>query len=176
MRVYGLGSVAIGLLLSVLLCGACSMNRAYLQTELAGRSEIDVTYTVILYGAHYYNNIATVAILIPEGGKYTLDIYSPEYNYRTLKGESAADAVRTAEKFVGWHPDFIKSQTSKVLDGTGRVVAYEIRPLYNQVTFGMSDVMDIDYLLRDNNRVVVHIDLRDRARRIFMGDDQGKVH
>ena len=174
-------SLVISLLLSLclfscLLCGACSLNQSYLPSQLAERSEISGKFTVILYGARYYNDIATVALLVPEGGQYTLDIYSPEYNYRIIKDVLAADAIKIAEKFVSWHPDFLRFQTSKVLDSNGRLVAYEIRPLYNQITFGVSDVMYINYLLGQANNVVVHINLHNRVQRIFMGDDQGTIH
>jgi len=164
------------LLFIVLFCAACSFNRTSLHEELAEKSGLSGTFTVILYGAHYYNDIATVAFLVPDGAKYALEIYSPDYNYRTLRGLTAPEAIRAGEKFISWHPEYLRSQFSRVLDGSGKVVAYEIRPIYNQITFGVGDVMDIDYFLQGNNMVGVHVNLAEPARRIFMGDDQGKVH
>ena len=143
---------------------------------MADRSEIAGTCTVVLYGAHHHNNIAAFALLIPEGGQYTFAIYWPAYNYRTIKGVPATDAVEMAEKFVGWHPEFIRSQMSKIFDNNGQVIAYEVRPLYEQTTFGVQDVKYLDHSFEDNDKVVVHIRLADQAERVFMGNDQGKVH
>jgi hypothetical protein len=165
--------VSAGVLLACLLCGACSLNRSYLRTESAERSEITGTYSVILYGANYSDDIATVALLIREGGEYTFDIFAPDYNYRTIKGVPAADAVKTAEKFVSWHPDFARLQTSRIMDIKGRVIGYEVRPLYRQTTFGMEDVMYVDYFLEDN-KVVVHIHLDYAVERKFMGGSDGR--
>ncbi len=158
-----------GILVICLLCGACALNSSYLQTESARTSEITGTYSVILYGANHSDDIATVALLIPEGGQYTFDIYAPDFNYRTIKGMPAADAIKTAERFVSWHPDFARSQTSRILDGAGHVIGYEVRPLYRSTTFGMEDVMYVDYFLEANNKVVVHIHLNYQVEWKFMG-------
>src|ERR1700690_3817323 len=83
----------------------------------------------MLYGANHYSDIATVALLIPEGGQYTIDIFSPDFNYRTIKGLSVTDAVKEAEMFVDWHPEFARTQTSRIIDGNGQVVGYEVRAL-----------------------------------------------
>lgn len=168
--------VSAWVVLACLLSVSCSLNSASLRTQSTGKPEIAGTCTLILYGAHFYNNITTVALIIPEGGRYVFDIYSPEYNYRTLKGVKSAEAIETAERFVRWHPESMRSQTSKIFDNEGRVIAYEVRPLYNPVTFGVQDVMNVDYFLEGGNKVVVHISLVDRAEKVFMGDDQGKVH
>jgi len=163
------------LLICIFSC-SCTLNGGALRTQLAGNPGITGTCTVILYGAHYYNNIATVALIIPDGGKYLFDIYSPDYNYRSIKKVAGADAFEMARKFVSWHPDFIRSQTSEVLDNDGHVIAYEVRPLYNRVAFGMNDVMYVNYFLERDNKVVVHINLNEGVEKVFMGDDQGKVH
>ncbi|HTZ19049.1 MAG TPA: hypothetical protein VMB78_11495 [Dissulfurispiraceae bacterium] len=162
-----------GALAVCLLCGACALNSSYLRTELADKSEIKGTCSVVLYGANYIDDIATVALIIPEGGQYTFDIFAPDFNYRTIKGVPAADAVKMAEKFVVRHPDFQGSQTSRILDVNGRVIGYEVRPLYRSTTFGTSDVMYVDYFLEDTNKVVVHIHLNIDVERKFMGGSDG---
>lgn len=148
-----------GILLAALLCGACTLKQGYIRTQWAERAEITGNYTLILYGANHYNDIATVAFLVPEGGQYTFDIFAPDFNYRVLKGIPAKEALEMAEKFVSWHPSFLSSQTSKILDANGKVIGYEVRPLYKQVTFGRQDVMYVDYFPQDNNKVEVHITL-----------------
>jgi hypothetical protein len=161
--------ISAGVLLACLLCSACSLNRGILRTQLADKSEITGTYKVILYGANHYNDIATVALLIPEGSKYIFDIFAPDFNYRTITGLPAEAAVQKAVKFVGWHSDFSHSQTSRIIDVNGHAIGYEVRPLYRQTTFGMQDVMHVDYFLKDLNTVEVHIRLDDAVEMKFRG-------
>ena len=156
-----------------LFCSACALDHSYLRTELAQSAEITGAYSVVLYGANYSDDIATVALLIPEGGQYRFDIFAPDFNYKTIKNVPAAGAIKMAEKFVSWHPDFARLQTSRILDFNGRVIGYEVRPLYRLTTFGTSDIMYVDYFL-EGNRVVVHIHLNVDVQRKFMGGSDSR--
>ena len=137
----------------------------------ASNSEITGSYTVFLYGANHYNDIATVAILVPTDGQYTFDIYAPDWAYRTVKGVPGKDAVAMAVSFVSWHPSFRRAQTAKILAPGGKVIGYEIRPLYMSTTFGKEDVMYIDYFLKDNNLIEVHVHLDPDIEKKFLGGD-----
>ena len=161
--------ILAGCLLFCLLCSACATNQYSLRTQLTEKAGIKGTYSVILYGANHYNDIATVALLIPEGSRYVFDMFAPEFNYRTIKGLQAEDAVRLAENFVSWHSDFSRSQTSSIFDVSGATIGYEVRPLYQQTTFGTQDVMYVDYFLEANNKVSVHVHLNYDVERKLMG-------
>ncbi len=161
-------------LLACFVCVGCALSRSYLKTESAEKSEIKGIYSVILYGANYADDIATVALLVPEGGQYVFDIYAPDFNYRTIKGVPADEAIKMAEKFVSWNGDFARSQLGKIIAPNGQIIGYELRPLYRQTTFGMEDVMYVDYFLEDNNKVVVHIHLNYEVERKFMGGSNGR--
>jgi hypothetical protein len=164
-----LSIISAGVLLSCLLCSACSLNRSYLRTEPVEKFALMGTYQVILYGANHFNDIATVALLIPEGSKYVFDIFAPDFNYRTITGLPAEAALEKAVKFVGWHSDFLRSQTSRIIDLNGQVIGYEVRPLYRQITFGMQDVMHVDYFLKEPATVEVHIGLDPVVEMQFRG-------
>jgi hypothetical protein len=161
--------ILAGCVLFFLLCSACALTQYSLRTQLAEKTGIKGTCTVILYGANHYNDIATVALIIPEGSRYFFDIFAPEFNYRTIKGVQAEDAVRMSENFVSWHSDFSRSQTSSISDAGGTTIGYEVRPLYRQTTFGMQDVMYVDYFLEGNNTVSVHVHLNYDVERKLMG-------
>jgi hypothetical protein len=164
-------SVVFGILLACLLSGSCAYNQAYIQTKDAPNSEITGSYTVFLYGANHYNDIATVAIMAPTDGLYTFDIYAPDWAFRTVKGVPGKDAVAVAESFVSWHSSVIRTQTAKILASDGKVIGYEIRPLYMSTTFGREDVMYIDYLLKDNNHIEVHVHLDPYIEKSFVTGD-----
>jgi hypothetical protein len=164
-----LSIISVGVLLACLLCSACSLNRSSLRTELEEKPALTGTYKVVLYGANHFNDIATVALLIPEGGKYVFDIFAPDFNYRTITGLPAEAALEKAVKFVGWHSDFLRSQTSRIIDLNGQVIGYEVRPLYRQITFGMQDVMHVDYFLKEPATVEVHIGLDPVVEMQFRG-------
>ena len=154
-----MGPVVFGILLACLLSASCASNRAYIQTTDARNSDITGSYTVFLYGANHYNDIATVAILAPTDGQYAFDIYAPDWAYRTVKGVPGKNAVAMAESFVSWHSSVLRTQTAKILLPDGKIIGYEIRPLYMSTEFGRADVMYVDYFPKGNNRIEVHVHL-----------------
>jgi len=174
MRLFRVKSYVPAIILVLcLFCSACALDHSYLRTELAQTAEITGTYSVVLYGANYSDDIATVALLIPVGGQYRFDIFAPDFNYKTIKDVPAENAIKMAEKFVSWHPDFAQLQTSRILDFNGRVIGYEVRPLYRLTTFGTTDIMYVDYFLK-GDKVVVHIHLNVDVQRKFMGGSDGR--
>jgi hypothetical protein len=80
-----------------------------------------------------------------------------------------------ADKFVSWHSSFVRTQTSKILAPSGEIIGYEIRPLYMLTTFGKEDVMYVDYLLKEHNRIEVHIHLDHDVEKKLYGDGANKV-
>jgi hypothetical protein len=132
---------------------------APLRTEEAKPADVSGTYTLILYGGRYPDDLETVAILDPEGDKYHFDIYAPDFDYKTEKGVSGKEAIKEAQKFVSFHRSFFKSVLSRILDNKGDTIGYELRPLYNPLTYGFSDLINVNYFLKENGRIKVVIRL-----------------
>jgi len=130
-----------------------------LRTELASQSDLRGTFTLLLYGGRYADDIETVAIFAPEGGKYTFDLYAPDFDYKTEKGLPAREALERAGKFVGFHNAFWRSQLSRILDLQGNTIGYELRPLYQPFVYGSSDVLDVYYWPKKDNTIKVTIKL-----------------
>lgn len=141
-----------------------------LRTEEATVSEVTGTFNLILYGSRHSNDIETVAILDLEGDRYTFEPYAPEFDYRVEKGISARKALDKAERFVSWHRDFWHSRLSRIIDGKGNTIGYELRPLYYPLTFGVSDVLDVDYRLKDG-KVKVTVRLIPSVERMLRDGD-----
>ena len=145
-----------------------------LKTEAANPSEVKGTFTLILYGGNYYDDLETAAFLDCEGDGYTLDLYVPDFDYRVRKGMPAKEALAEAEKFVRFHPSFWHSQLSKIMDNKGDVIGYELRPLYYPITYGVSDVLDVHYWMKEGGRVKVTIRLIPSVERLrFPGGPEG---
>ncbi len=141
-----------------------------LTTEKAQMSEVTGNFTVILYGGRYYKDIETVAFLVPERSLYPFEPYAPEFDYRVVKGAGAKDAFEIAEQFVGAHYAFLRSLVSRIVDENGRLVGYEVRPLYNPLAFGVEDVLDISYSIT-NGRVRAYVSLKPEIdRQLHSGD------
>jgi hypothetical protein len=117
-------------LLLIIILATYSCSERYLRTESATPGAITGTYTLILYGGNYANSIKNIAILAKEGTPYTFDIYEPSFDYRTIKGVPAREALTTAEKFVRSNPNFWKIQINEILAPHGGAIGYEVKPLY----------------------------------------------
>jgi hypothetical protein len=137
---------------------------AHLRTEEAKESDVKGVFTVILYGARDINDIETVAILDFEGDQYTLEPYVPSFDYKVKKGLSEKAALDEAHKFISYHNAFYRSQLSKIVDDKGNTIGYELRPLYMPFVFGRSDVLEVDYWLKDG-KVKVTIKLHPSVER-----------
>jgi hypothetical protein len=130
-----------------------------LKTLEASPSEIKGTFTLILYGGNYSDDIETFAILDMEGDRYDFDLFAPDFDYRVTKGVPAEKVLSTAEKFVSFHPAFWRTQLSKILDRAGDIVGFELRPLYRPEVFGFSDILEVNYWPKENGKIKVTIRL-----------------
>jgi hypothetical protein len=137
----------------------CFAFERSLRTEEANPEEMKGSFTLILYGGSYLDDLETIALLDFEGDQYVLEPFAPDFDYRMKKGVLAQEAFKEAEKFVNFHPSFWRSQLSRILDKEGKVIGYEVRPLYRPFTFGISDVLDVNYWLKEKGRVKVTIKL-----------------
>lgn len=137
------------LLLLVLTVQSC-VTGMQLRTASADRTRISGTYTLLLYGCNYPDQIANVAILVDENSRYPFEIYDLETSFKVKKGVPAQQAIAEAEAFVRCSFHTVRqTQVSRILDDGGGSLGYEFRPLYAVTEFGMPDVLLINYSLKD---------------------------
>lgn len=137
------------LLLMAIALQSC-MTGMQLSTTSADRTRISGTYTLLLYGCHYPDQIENVAILVDENGRYPVEIYDLDTSFKVKKGVSAQQAIMEAEAFVrcSFHSVW-QTQVSAIVDDRGGSLGYEFRPLYAVTEFGMPDVLLISYSLKE---------------------------
>jgi hypothetical protein len=146
--------VALSIIFPVVAGYSCSGR--YLKTENAGAGEITGSYTLILYGGTFPNDLSTIAVLAKEGTPYSFDVFAPEFDYKVIKAVPAKEALEKAEKFVSFHHDFWKVQLSKIIDKNGTAIGYEVRPLYNPAVYSNYDIPDVYYKI-SGVKVIVYI-------------------
>jgi hypothetical protein len=152
--------ILTGLLLLFVFCGACAMYKTTLQTQTAGAINPG-TYSVIKYGGNYSDDFSTFALIVPDRGQYTFNIYKPDFEYRAVRGVSDKQAISLAQAFVRGNAYFAGSQFNGIIGPAGDVIAYEVRPLYRSTLFGKEDVLLLGYFLKKGNVVEVRIDVDD---------------
>ena len=123
----------------------CALPEARIHSEPPGDKEISGVFTLILYGGNYLDDLETVAFLDREGDAYTFDIYAPDFNYRTIRGLSAAEGLKRAEEFVSRNTSFQQVRLSSIVEDKAGNIGYEVRPLYRPFTYGTDDLLDISY-------------------------------
>ena len=120
--------------------------------------DLQGTYTLILYGCRYPGDLENLAILYPDGGPITFEIYDLKTSYHVYEGLPADRALKVAAKFLTCNVDYRKARLSKIVGPDGAIAGYELRTLYAPDTFGMTDVLDVHYRLRDS-KVTVYVKL-----------------
>jgi hypothetical protein len=157
------------LLMFGLLFGSVSCTQEIrLNTQGAQDSEVSGNYTAIYYGCNFLNDLETIAILEKEGNKFPFELYAPDFKYRVKKGLSSAEALETAKKSVNCNASFTRTSVSSILAPSGETIGYEVRPLYLPYRYGVDDVLDVDYKLKDN-KVVITIRLRASTEMLLQG-------
>ncbi len=161
-------------ILSLAVFGVFPAEGKSLVTEEATSIDVPGTFTLILYGGGHSRDVESLALLDLEGDLYTLEPYAPEFDYRIIKGLSARDAIGRAESFLSSRYAFRRTVLSRILDSSGKTIGFEVRPLYDPLTFGLTDVLDVDYAPRKDGTVRVHIRLWPSVQRQLYGDDASK--
>ncbi|MBI5098682.1 MAG: hypothetical protein HZB30_05530 [Nitrospirae bacterium] len=164
-------TAALMLILIFIVTYSC-VSVSYMKTDRAGPSEITGTYTLLLYGGRYSEDVENVAILDKEGDRYSFEIFAPGYDYTVKKEVQGKEALEEAKKHVGSHRFFFRSRLSRILDTEGNVIGYELRPLYHLTEFGISDILYIDYTMKDNKvitKIRLKYELENREPFLFRG-------
>ncbi len=148
--------IKLVILIGIVCLNSCAGPR-YLTSVSAKPEEVEGTYDLFLYGHRYADDFKNIAFLIPQGGRYVFELYAAEFDYTIKKGLPANAAIEKAEEFVKFHYSFQRSQLSKMLDYEGRVVGYELRPIYSGFSYG--DVLDVHYIIKDS-KVIASVGLK----------------
>ena len=164
-----LGSMAI---FAAFVLQSCAPGKA-VRTDAAVSGDVQGTYSLILYGNNYSDDLETAAFLDKEGDSYTLEPYAPDFTFKVRKGLTADRALREANEFIRSHAEFHQEKLRSIRDEKGELIGYELRPLYLPMTFGTDDVLDIDYW-RKENRVFVLIKLKPSLEKKKLDVDDSK--
>jgi hypothetical protein len=167
--VFAGGVLLAGALLLTSSAGMAGMG-GNLRVEGASGVKVEGRFHVVLFGGQHSDDVETVAFLDVADDGLRVVPKAPEFRYKVRKDVEAADAVAHAEEFVQWHRSANGLIRRQVLGPSGRVVAYEIRPLYRPFDLGARDVMFINYWLEGEN-IRVRIRLRPEVERVLQGDD-----
>ena len=146
------------LCLALLLTGCMTGTR--LNTRAADPAAISGTYTLLLHGCKYGDEIDNVAILADEQGKDPVYLYDLPASYTTKKGVPANEAIVEATAFVACSTHRVwKTRFSRIVDVGGATIGYELRPLYFPLEFSNPDPLEISYFRREDGvRVYIRID------------------
>ena len=126
-------------------------------TQLTGQ------YRLVLYRDGSWDGLKTVAFLDLEGDGYMLVPHAERYDYQVVTGVRGQDALREALAFIRSHRLYRGYQMSSILDPSGNIIGYEVRPLYDPTTYGVSDLLTVSYTLREEGKVQIDITLLQRV-------------
>lgn len=159
------------LIMSLLVLLTACTTSGRLKTQEISASAVKGEFTVFLYGDRFSGDLENVAILDINGDRYKFQIFAPDFDYYVKSDVPAEEAIKMAERFISSHGSFKHSQIIKIMDNNGKVIGYEFRPLYSPTEFGLFNVLEIDYWLKDDDVVIVKIDLIPELKHKRLFDD-----
>jgi len=161
------------ILLLALTLQACAFGKQ-LATSPADPADLKGTYTLLLYGCHYPEDIKNLAILVDEGSKYPVEIYDLPTSYQVKKGVPGPQALKEADPFVRCSARRVSgTQVRRISDDAGGTIGFEVRPLYFWLEFGQTDVLLVSYSLQQNGTVRTYIRLDPDVERIVESPGSG---
>jgi len=168
---------ATAFILRVLLCcfalpllASCAANTLVTSHRVPGAKLEPVTYTVILYRNLAVDYLATVALLDREDDAYTILPRDADFTYSLVKNLSAGEALQAAENFFHTQPSYSRTEVRAITGPDGKLLGYEVRPLYQLFVYGTDDVLDISYSLQTDHEIKAWIRLKDRIDRMLKFD------
>ena len=165
------------ILLPALVLQACALGKQ-LATTSADPADLKGTYTLLLYGCHYPEDIKNLAILVDEGSKYPVEIYDLPTSYQVKKGVPGPQALKEADAFVRCSVRRVsETQLRRITDDVGGTIGYEVRPLYFWLEFGTPDVLLVSYSLQNGTvRTYVRLDPEVEHTQESPGSDHRNSH
>jgi hypothetical protein len=130
------------------------------------------SFTLILHGNRYGDDLETVAVLDIENDTYTFEPHAPSFDYKLKKNLNGEDALEEAIRFVGKHESFKGARISRLSDDLGNILCFEVRPFYRDPRFRSSDLIDVNYSVREK-KVIIFIRLKRFVEKHFEIDRTG---
>jgi hypothetical protein len=114
------------------------------------------SFTLILHGNRYGDDLETVAVLDIENDTYTFEPHAPSFDYKLKKNLNGEDALEEAI----------------LSDDLGNILCFEVRPFYRDPRFRSSDLIDVNYSVREK-KVIIFIRLKRFVEKHFEIDRTG---
>jgi hypothetical protein len=134
-------------------------GRSLRTTPVDDPTAISGNYTLIVIGGTHGEDVKNIAVLDLEGDSFTFQPYVSEYDYYKQENLEAQEALKRAVHAVRWYHAFSRTKIRSIVDDAGKIIGYEIRPLYRPLEFGVSDILDTHYTAKDNT-VFIYISLK----------------
>lgn len=162
------------LLFPVLFLSACAPSHyRYLKSEtVKDVTTITGSFTLIQHGNRHGDDFETLAVLDIEDDTYTFEPHAPSFDYKLKKNLNGEDALGEAIRFVRQHESFKGVRISRLSDNLGNILGFEVRPFYRDSRFRSSDVLDVNYIVREK-KVIIFIKLKYFVEKHFKRDRIG---
>jgi hypothetical protein len=162
--------LAVSIMLISFISSGCGGGKFLKTQDVQSNETINGLYTLILYHDGSNEGLKTIAFLQAQGEGYSLVPYAPDYEYAVMRNIGGKEALQKAFAWIRDNPLYKEYEIRKILSPTGKTIGYEVRPLYDPLAHGISNVMTVSYLLGDKGIVQMHIDLLEKVINDYVGD------
>jgi hypothetical protein len=118
-----------------------------LRTAKADASEVEGTFTLMLYGCNNESDVNNIAILQREGDVRSFNIEGQSSDVQVKAGLSGEAALVEADKFLECRSEFDHTQLAKIVDSEGSILGFEVKPHYLMEKYGMPDAFMTRYVI-----------------------------
>jgi hypothetical protein len=162
-------AIPVTIIIALALLAGCTFGTR-LQTDAALPAEASGTYRLYLYGCRYPTDVEIMALLVDQTAPYRFDLFVPDDSYRIKEDLPGKAALTEADKFIRCsHHTLWTTAFRRIVDPAGRIIAFELKPLYFPHDVGVAEVLLTDYSLRNGTvRTYIRLDpVYERKERAF---------
>jgi len=157
----------------IVIASGCAGGKALRTQVIQDQGQITGTFTLILCSDMEYDSLETLAFLSLEGSGYTLSPYMASFDCGKTNSVSGQNALQEAISFISSkNPNYEQPEIREIYDQAGKVVGYEVRPLYAPMAYGISDVLSTGYFLMSDGNIRVIINLSGQVKDEFEGSSR----
>jgi hypothetical protein len=156
--------LSLAVILAAVSLMGCAVGTVLSVTPVGEEEEIPGLFTAVFFGRHYVEEVDAIVVLDLEGDEYRFAPEAKRKDFEVLMSISAAEAIYESRPFFHLHEAFTgQVRFLRVHGPEGRVIGYELRPLYDPAYYGTSDVVKSEYRLEQGGTVRFRSEPRSRV-------------
>ena len=139
----------------------------------SNESKIKGNFNLIIYSNSFINDPETFIVLDKSDDSINIQPYAPSFKFKILSDINDTQALKIIKEILQ-NPSVSSIQYKEIIE-SGKIVGYEIKPLYFPWVFGILEPVDTVYKKQENS-IIIFIRLNPRVeKQLYNGGNSERL-